>query len=443
MNSNTTLGSFLILWRAYLRILVFAAALWLPPIPLSAATDWCDCLKLANESAKKAAVNGKREAKENRQALLENFNTFVVAPLTDPASIGELKSELLEGMLDQIEVGGDADHESAGGKMEKSTPVSSSAVLRQIVVSDPKTFIKSVGRASDFLQEYQKHKGEGVIDGLYLTSKKYAMNEAKAKIKELNEKLLGAGLVEGPVTAMLESAGFGALSTAAIVVGAGYVATKVVEGLVDGFWKRIEDVLCELMCDPNEGNLSELDSILKAAQADLDSALKLKMDELQSQRNQLANAGSIAKQVGRSLDNMPSATAGAFVKSSLEMAQHTFSVLNKQQNSASGLPGQISAANPNCDCANKSQYLYEIQIAGTGADGASGKTGFKVQIWPCATACGAIKTALATTDESFQRYIGILDVFATNSAKAMNLKASDLNREIPESSLRMPLRTYP
>ena len=239
MNSNTALGSFLILWRAYLRILVFAAALWLPPIPLSAATDWCDCLKLANESAKKAAVNGKREAKENRQALLENFNTFVVAPLTDPASIAELKSELLEGMLDQIEVGEDADHESAGGKMEKPTPVSSLAVLRQIVVSDPKTFIKSVGRASDFLQEYQKHKGEGVIDGLYLTSKQYAMNEAKAKIKELNAKLLGAGLVEGPVTAMLEAAGFGALSTAAIVVGAGYVATKVVEGLVEGFWKRI------------------------------------------------------------------------------------------------------------------------------------------------------------------------------------------------------------
>jgi hypothetical protein len=180
---------------------------------------------------------------------------------------------------------------------------------------------------------------KGDVKDLYLLFKETSIEKAS--------ELIGAaaGLVVRPM-AIVASGGN------PIVVGlasyaANYFVTKAVEGVLTSLWDRLEELLRELF-----GEFDGLNGILDTAKADLRNALDRKLNELQPSVAK-ANSEGMAAQVGRALDNAPSATAQTVVSSGLELA-YIFDNSGKQiavpySSATTGTPDK----------------LYDIQLLGS------------------------------------------------------------------------------
>lgn len=261
--------------------------------------------------------------------------------------------------------------------------------------NDAAQFLSMVAKGAKAFEIANKLKKDGVIAGGYSVGRDYAIKKAAEILGTIAKQATLAIFAGGAAPSFL------------VVVaswGAGQLVEIVAKSALEEFWAMLEAWFKEAFADWNIDG--ELGALLSVAKKDLDHALKDRMQALESERAQLKAAGRLSAQVDSELRQASSPTLGIALSSGLNLAMHTWSVLDQAQSVKGGPPPPSSGT----------IMVYDIQISGAEAQNTTGK-GWAIRYGLSKKyAAGSLLTSRQVTpDEDYgapgnnpRKYIGVV-----------------------------------
>jgi hypothetical protein len=236
-------------------------------------------------------------------------------------------------------------------------------------------------------------KKDGFIKGSYTVCRDFAVEKATEIVGEITTETAAVIMATGAAPSF---------PVILLACATGYLAKTAVQSALEKLFDMLEEWLKEAFAGLNID--AQLNDMLSAARKELDQALDDRMRGLEAEQANLQNAAQLSGRLDSALRNVPNPTLGIAIISGMQLAQQTWSVLDKTQ-PVKGGPPPSSGGNI---------VLYDIRISGPEAQNATGKAWAIRYALPRDIAADSIRLALQTTGTdpttgiTPTQYIGII-----------------------------------